>query len=120
MGKINLYFSIVKYDDMPIEMKYLNIVQALETYHARFKYNDLKKYKKHVLQLFRCKTIDEIDEKQRNAYFDVTQSDENITYIILKSRLVDLMNDDFRTPITPVYTNGKICLLYTSPSPRDA
>ena len=45
---INLYFSIVKYDDMPIEMKYLNIVQALETYHARFKYNDLKKYKKHV------------------------------------------------------------------------
>ena len=112
MGKINLYFSIVKYDDMPIEMKYLNIVQALETYHARFKYNDLKKYKKHVLQLFRCKTIDEIDEKQRNAYFDVTQSDENITYIILKSRLVDLMNDDFRTPITPVYTNGKIIELY--------
>lgn len=54
----------------------------------------MKKYKKHVLQLFRCKTIDEIDEKQRNAYFDVTQSDENITYIILKSRLVDLMNDD--------------------------
>lgn len=48
MGKITLYFSIVKYDDMPIEMKYLNIVQALETYHARFKYNDLKKYKKHV------------------------------------------------------------------------
>ena len=82
MGKITLYFSIVKYDDMPIEMKYLNIVQALETYHARFKYNDLKKYKKHVLQLFRCKTIDEIDEKQRNAYFDVTQSDENITYIL--------------------------------------
>ena len=37
-------------------------------YNARFKYNDLKKYKKHVLQLFRCKTIDEIDEKQRNAY----------------------------------------------------
>ena len=34
MGKINLYFSIVKYDDMPIEMKYLNIVQALETYHV--------------------------------------------------------------------------------------
>ena len=115
MGKINLYFSIVKYDDMPIEMKYLNIVQALGTYHARFKYNDLKKYKKHVLQLFRCKTIDKIDEKQRNAYFDVTQSDENITYIILKSRLVDLMNDDFRTPITPVYTNGKIIelLVYT-------
>lgn len=112
MGKITLYFSIVKYDDMPIEMKYLNIVQALETYHARFKYNDLKKYKKHVLQLFRCKTIDEIDEKQRNAYFDVTQSDENITYIILKSRLVDLMNDDFRTPITQVYTNGKIIELY--------
>ena len=55
------------------------------------------------------------DEKQRNAYFDVTQSDENITYIILKSRLVDLMNDDFRTPITPVYTNGKIIelLVYT-------
>ena len=46
------------------------------------------------------------------AYFDVTQSDKNITYIILKSRLVDLMNDDFRTPINPVYTNGKIIELY--------
>ena len=65
---INLYFSIVKYDDMPIEMKYLNIVQALETYHARFKYNDLKKYKKHVLQLFGSKTIEDIDEKQRNVF----------------------------------------------------
>ena len=25
---------------------------------------------------------------------------------------MDLMNDDFRTPITPVYTNGKIIELY--------
>ena len=109
---INLYFSIIKYYDMPIEMKYLNIMQALETYHARFKYNDLKKYKKHVLQLFECENIEDIDEKQRNAYFDATQSDKNITYIILKSRLVDLMNDDFRASIEPVYTNGTIIELY--------
>ena len=50
MGKINLYFSIVKYDDMPIEMKYLNIVQALETYHARFKYNDLGQFTRNYTQ----------------------------------------------------------------------
>lgn len=109
---LNLYFSIIRYEDLPIEMQYLNIVQALETYHARFKYNDLKKYKKHVIKLFEVEDLDDIDEKNRNAYFDTTQSDENISYIILKSRLVDLMNDDFRLSLFPLFIGGIQVELY--------
>ena len=109
---LNLYFSIIRYEDLPIEMQYLNIVQALETYHARFKYNDLKKYKKHVVKLFEVEDLDDIDEKNRNAYFDTTQSDENISYIILKSRLVDLMNDDFRLSLFPLFIGGIQVELY--------
>ena len=51
-------------------------------------------------------TLDDIDEKNRNAYFDTTQSDENISYIVLKSRLVDLMNDDFRLSLFPLFIGG--------------
>ena len=39
---LNLYLSLFKYSDMPIEMIFLNIVQALETFHARFFYDDNK------------------------------------------------------------------------------
>ncbi len=53
-----------------------------------------------------------IDEKNRNAYFDTTQSDENISYIILKSRLVDLMNDDFRLSLFPLFIGGIQVELY--------
>ena len=109
---INLYFSILRYHDFPIEMQYLNIVQALETYHARFKYNNLKKYREHVLSIFNCKTIDDIEENHREAYYGTTQSDKNISYIILKSRIVDLMNDDFKFRLSPLYTKGMIISLY--------
>ena len=36
----NLYLSLFKYRDMPIEMVFLNMIQALETFHARFFYGD--------------------------------------------------------------------------------
>lgn len=39
----NLYLSLFKYRDMPLEMVFLNIVQALETFHSRFFYRDKKK-----------------------------------------------------------------------------
>lgn len=38
----HLYESLFKYKDMPSEMIFLNIVQALETFHSRFFYNDDK------------------------------------------------------------------------------
>lgn len=38
----NLYLSLFKYRDMPIEMVFLNMIQAAETFHARFFYDEEK------------------------------------------------------------------------------
>lgn len=38
----NLYSSFFHYLDMPLEMIFLNVTQALETFHARFFYNNDK------------------------------------------------------------------------------
>ena len=37
-----LYSSFYRYIDMPLEMLFLNVTQALETFHARFFYNNEK------------------------------------------------------------------------------
>ena len=45
----NLYMSLFRYSDMPAEMVFLNIIQAVETFHARFYYDDkLSKYIEYV------------------------------------------------------------------------
>lgn len=85
----NLYLSLFKYTDMPPEMVFLNVVQALETFHARFFYDDSKdKYVASVIDRF----------GSRQNYSDIeklllcdTQKDENCKYIILVSRLNDLL-----------------------------
>lgn len=74
---------------MPPEMVFLNVVQALETFHARFFYDDSKdKYVASVIDRF----------GSRQNYSDIeklllcdTQKDENCKYIILVSRLNDLL-----------------------------
>ena len=84
----NLYLSLFKYMDMPIEMIFLNIVQALETFHSRFFYEDKKeKYIKSVMERF--------GESKNFKYIEPlllsdTQKDPNCSYIILLSRLNDL------------------------------
>lgn len=85
----NIYLSLFKYKDMPPEMVFLNIVQALETFHARFFYGDNKdKYVASVIERF----------GSRKNYPDIeklllcdTQRDKNCKYIILVSRLNDLL-----------------------------
>lgn len=84
----NLYLSLFKYNDMPLEMVFLNIVQALETFHARFFYNnDKKKYIASVKQRFEGKPYYPNIEK---LLLSEAQMEENCTYIILLSRLNDL------------------------------
>jgi hypothetical protein len=70
-------------------MVFLNIVQALETFHARFFYDDSKdKYVASVNERFgslpNYPTIE-------NLLLSDTQKDENCKYIILVSRLNDLL-----------------------------
>lgn len=37
-----LYLSLFQYQDMPVQMVFLNVIQALETLHSRFFYHDRK------------------------------------------------------------------------------
>ena len=81
-----LYLSLFKYQDMPTEMVFLNIVQALETFHSRFFYNNKKdKYIKSVEARFGD------SERYKKLLLSDTQMDENCGYIILVSRLNDLL-----------------------------
>lgn len=85
----NLYLSLFKYTDMPPEMVFLNIVQALETFHARFFYDDRKdKYVASVTERFR--NYPNYSDIEKLLLCD-TQKDENCKYIILVSRLNDLL-----------------------------
>ena len=86
---LNLYLSLFKYTDMPPEMVFLNIVQALETFHARLFYDDNKdKYVESVIERFGSWT--NFSDIEKLLLCD-TQKDENCKYIILVSRLNDLL-----------------------------
>ena len=85
----NLYLSLFKYTDMPPEMVFLNIVQALETFHARFFYDDNKdKYVASVIERFG--SWQNFPDMEKLLLCN-TQKDENCKYIILVSRLNDLL-----------------------------
>lgn len=85
----NLYLSLFKYTDMPPEMVFLNTVQALETFHARFFYEDSKdKYVASVIERFG--SYPNYPNIEKLLLCD-TQKDENCKYIILVSRLNDLL-----------------------------
>lgn len=82
----NLSISLFKYQSMPREMVFLNIVQALETLHSRFFYqNDKKKYIQSVKERFSEESL------QYKLLLSNTQMDTNCSYIILASRLNDLL-----------------------------
>lgn len=83
----NLYLSLFKYRDMPIEMIFLNIVQALETFHSRFYYDDKKKnYIESVNARFSGYTI-----KEKILGKLLTDGQNRSSYIILVSRINDLL-----------------------------
>lgn len=82
----SLYLSLFKYPNMPSEMIFLNIVQALETFHSRFFYNDKKvQYIKSVKERFGE------SERYKKLLLSDTQIDKNCNFIILVSRLNDLL-----------------------------
>ncbi len=89
----NLYQSLFKYPGMPVEMVFLNMVQALETYHSRFRHNNKKKkYIEYVNVQFG--TSPHFDHLKKLLLND-TQMDPNCDYIILVSRLNDLLIGQF-------------------------
>lgn len=100
----NLYQSLIRYNDMPLEMRFLNIVQAIETFHARFFYNDKKKkYVKSVYERFESSPH---FEYIKNLLLSDTQMDKNCNYIILVSRLNDLFIGEYDGLFCDYYDRG--------------
>ena len=84
---LNLYLSLFKYNDMPVEMIFLNIVQALETFHSRFYYNNnVKDYVRSVREKYeKSPNYNQIKELLLRG------NQENCQYIYLVSRINDLL-----------------------------
>ena len=87
---IELYLQIIESNEMSNIRAFLNIVQALETYHSRFKANTLGEYKKRIDEVilkYRPKDFIENDKKflMANSY----------KFITLESRIADLLVADF-------------------------
>lgn len=83
----HLYLSLFKYEDMPTEMVFLNIIQAVETFHARFFYNDSKK--KYIKSL-ETRYGDFTDFELYKDLLLSSQQEET-PFIILFSRINDLL-----------------------------
>lgn len=85
----NLYSALYKYNDMPVEMVFLNIVQALETFHSRFFHDNKKeKYMKSVEDRFsHQKNYNEIEK----LLLSDGQMNEKLDFIILVSRINELL-----------------------------
>lgn len=83
---IELYTEIINSNNLSVIRTFLNIVQALETYHSRFITNDIEKFKlriKNVILKNTCR-----DEEK----FLIANSRRFIT---LESRLADLLLAEF-------------------------
>ncbi|WP_314790171.1 HEPN domain-containing protein [Mogibacterium diversum] len=85
----NLYASKFRYNDMPKEMVFLNMIQAIETFHSRFFYNDKKT---DFIKSIKCYIGNEIKyEEIKKLLLSLAQMDNNCKHINLVSRVIDLL-----------------------------
>lgn len=85
----NLYASKFRYNDMPKEMVFLNMIQAIETFHSRFFYNDKKA---DFIKSVECYIGNEIKyEEIKKILLSPAQMDKNRKHINLVSRVIDLL-----------------------------
>ncbi|HEY8890509.1 MAG TPA: HEPN domain-containing protein [Clostridium sp.] len=96
---IDLYLVPVKYNDMSVEMVFLNSVQALETYHARFVCNSRKNYHTRVLnKIVSWKESPNYDHLY-DELFSKAKGLEKSDSITLLERLYDLFVADLNFPL---------------------
>lgn len=98
---LNLYLAAIKYPDMPIEVNFLNIIQAVETFHARFICNEYSKYEKSIDDRYSMLPKTQYDywknllweePKNNTAKCGNPQPDcLNGKFISLKTRIIDLL-----------------------------
>lgn len=96
---LDLYFSTFSKAYEP-EITFLNLMQALETYHARFFANDLDEYRARVEELVNSFS-QESDNRKRWSLFLFSENQEKSRYIHLRSRLADLIFGEGRLLLFP-------------------
>lgn len=88
---VELYLEILEARDMSSVRAFLNITQALETYHARFKANKLEDFKHRIKEVI-LKDRPEVFHKG-DMEFLMNGSGKQLT---LQSRLADLLLAEFK------------------------
>lgn len=95
---VDLY-TLAYTDKIPSAMAlFLNLMQALETYHARFVCDDLKDYKKRVGQLVAASGP---DPSLQDFLCDEGQRRPKCKSLYLKSRISDLLYAEGKWPVSP-------------------
>lgn len=87
---IELYLQTIKSSEMSNIRAFLNTVQALETYHSRFKANTLEEYKKRIKEVILKDRPEEFVENDKKFLMA-----NSYKFITLESRIADLLVADF-------------------------
>lgn len=87
---VELYLEILEARTMSSVRAFLNITQALETYHARFKANTLGDFKRRIKEVILKNRPESF--RQKDSEFLMEGSKRNLT---LQSRLADLLLAEF-------------------------
>lgn len=88
---VELYLEILRARDMSPVRAFLNITQALETYHARFKASNLADFRKRVEKVILKDRHQASIDKVKNFLLD-----SSIRQLTLQSRLADLILGEFK------------------------
>lgn len=88
---IELYLEIIHSKTISSRRVFLNIVQALETYHSRFKTNNLNEFRKRIKTVILKDRPKEWVEKDRTFLMA-----NSYKFITLESRLADLLLAEFQ------------------------
>ncbi|MFL8906455.1 HEPN domain-containing protein [Helcococcus kunzii] len=83
---INLYIEILYSKDISLEQLFLNVVQALETYHSRFVCDNIKEFVIKVDSI-----VEEVAEFNKESLRKFLLPNSNRKYILLESRIADLV-----------------------------
>ncbi|MER2174046.1 MAG: HEPN domain-containing protein [Carnobacterium sp.] len=88
---IDLYLDIVYSNEISAVRAFLNVTQALETYHSRFIYGgNIKGYKKRIEEIILAKRSDSLKGADRKFLLANSKS-----FVTLESRLAELLLAEF-------------------------
>lgn len=98
---LDLYFTAFSNTAATPEMLFLNLTQALETFHARFITDDAQKYKNRVDDLVTAFCNDGTNAEQWGNFLIDEGQKKNTQHIYLRSRLADLIFAEGELPFWP-------------------